>query len=89
MVKETLGASLLFWKKNKLPRCLLPRYRGNRLHVMYEISAVLTEHYNLFVDFFNSGTSCGGLRKSIFDDFTDPTTNMELRVLGLLGRALS
>ena len=56
---------------------------------MYEISAVLIEHHNLFVDFFNSGTFCEGLRKSIFDDFTAPITNMQLRVLGLLGRALS
>ena len=50
---------ITFLDNNNLPRGLLPRYRGNRLHVMYEISAVLVEHYELFVDFFNSGTSCG------------------------------
>ena len=78
-----------FLAKHNLPRCVLPRYRGNRLHVLYATSAVLVENYDLFLDFFKSGTSCGGLRRSILQDFTDETAKLELRVLGLLGNNLS
>jgi len=80
---------LSFLDKKHLPRCILPRYRGNRLHVLYAISAVLIENYCLFLDFFKTGTSCGDLRKSILQDFTDDVTIMQLRVLGLLGKTLS
>jgi len=78
-----------FLNRHNLPRCILPRYRGNRLHVLYAISAVLIEHYDLFVDFFKSEIHCGKLPSSFLQDFTDETAKMELHVLGLLGKTLS
>ena len=71
--------------KHNLPCCILPRYRGNRLHVLYHISGVLIERY----EFFKSGTPCGGMRPSILKDFTSEQAKMELQVLGFLGKMLT
>ena len=75
--------------KHNVPRCILPRYRGNRLHVLFHISGVLTERYEFFVELFTSGTPCGGLRSAILHDFTSEEAKMELQVLGLLGKLLT
>ena len=72
-----------------IPRGVLPRYRGNRLHILFHIAGKLIEYYDDFVTLLSSGTSCGGLRKAILKDFMNPTTKNELHVLGLLGKLLS
>ena len=81
---------LAFLDKSKLPRGLLPRYRGNRLHILFHISGILIQKYNLFLDFYKTGTvSCGGLRLAIYKDFNSSLAKLELCVLGLIGKLLT
>ena len=73
-----------------LPRGLLPRYRGNRLHVMFHIAGKLHEHEGFFRKLFEEATvTCGGLQASILHNFKSPVTQVELQVLGLIGKLLS
>ena len=78
-----------FLEEKNLPKMLLPRYRGNRLHIIFKISGLLIEHHDVLREFFESGTSCGGLRSSILKDFNTDQAKLELLVLGLLGKLLS
>ena len=78
-----------FLDDKKIPRGILPRYRGNRLHVLFHIAGVLVEHRKMFAELFKTGTSIGGLRSSIMIDFADETSLLELQVLGLLGKKLT
>ena len=73
-----------------LARGILPRYRGNRLHILFHICGKLFEHHNLFLNFFKNGTvSFGGLQQCILRDFDRPTAKVEMQVLGLVGKLLS
>lgn len=79
-----------FLEKSGLPKGFLPRYRGNRLHILFDISQKLVVHYETFSKFFSTGTvSCGGLQSAILKDFTSPVDVLELQVLGLIGKFLS
>ncbi|XP_041352647.1 uncharacterized protein LOC121371080 [Gigantopelta aegis] len=73
-----------------LPRGLIPRYRGNRLHIMFLICGRLFQHKDFFLKFFDEGTvSCGSLQGAIFHDFQSPVARVEIHVLGLIGKLLS
>ena len=73
-----------------LPRGLIPRYRGNRLHILFHICGKYVEHHDRFVHFLRTGTvSCGGLQTSILGDFDSDVGKDEMRVLGLIGKLLS
>lgn len=79
-----------FLEDVNLPRGLLPRYRGNRLHVLFHLCGKYIEHYELFEKFLRTGTvSCGGLLSGLHKDFTNPTAKLEIQVLGLNGKLLS
>ena len=79
-----------FLDDHKLPRRNMPRYRGNRLHILFHICGKFIEHYDLFLKFLRTGTvSCGGLQASIRSDFANETAKLRLQVLGLLGKLLS
>ena len=79
-----------FLDDHKLPRGIMPRYRGNRLHILFHICGKFIEHYDLFLKFLRTGTvSCGGLQASIRSDFANETAKLRLQVLGLLGKLLS
>ena len=80
---------VIFLESNNLPRGLLPRYRGNRLHIVFHICGLLIEHYETFLLFFQHGTSCGGLRKAIYKDFCLGVVQREMIVLGLIGKYLT
>ncbi len=56
---------------------------------MFKIAGVLVEHRDFFLDLLKSGTSCGGLRACILEDLKKDTAQMELLVLGLLGKHLT
>ena len=80
----------IFLDQHNLPRGLLPRYRGNRLHILYHTCGILIHHYPLFQNFLSTGTvSCGGLRDSLFVDFTSEMAVLQLCALGLLGKLLT
>ena len=79
-----------FLLDNNLPKGLLPRYRGNRLHSLFHLCGQLISHYHLFLTFLSSSTlSCGGLCDSLLHDMSDQTAVQELCVLALIGRLLS
>ena len=79
-----------FLDDNALPRGLIPRYRGNRLHVLFHICGIFTEHHDLLVHFIRHGAvSCGGLQAAILSDFGTATAMGEMRVLGLIGKLLT
>ena len=80
---------ILFLEKENLARGLLPRYRGNRLHVLFHICGTLHQHYLKFLDYLQKGTSCGGLRSAILKDFNSITGQVEIQVLGLIGKFLT
>ena len=74
-----------------LPKGLLPRYRGNRLHILFHISGILLQHFEFFLTFFRCGsTKCDGkFLKKVVSDFTSEVTRVELQVLGLIGKYLT
>ena len=79
-----------FLDDHNLARGIIPRYRGNRLHILFHICGKLFEHHEKFLQFFTEGTvSCGGLQASIRKDFDNPTAILEIQVLGLLGKLLT
>ena len=77
--------------KNGLPKGYLPRYRGNRLHVLFHISGKLFYKSNVFIDFLTSGSMKSGKNyfNAIAHDFKNNITKLELQVLGLLGKLLT
>lgn len=80
---------VIFLEANGLPRGLLPRYRGNRLHIFFHICGTLVQYHSLFAELFQKGTSCGGLRSSIAADFSLETAHVEMQVVGLIGKLLT
>ena len=78
-----------FLQNENLPRGILPRYRGNRLHILFRICGILIQHYEKFKTFLQKGTACGGLRNSLLNDFSSDIGHVEMQVLGLLGKLLS
>lgn len=78
-----------FLDSEGLPRGIIPRYRGNRLHVLFHIAGVLMANYHRFAEYLSNGTTQGGLRKAIRLDFATTTAHVELQVLGLLGKILT
>ena len=73
-----------------LPKGLIPRYRGTRLHILFLTCGKLVEHEDFFQKFFKEGTvSCGGLQASILHDFLYPVAKVEIQILGLIGKILS
>ena len=66
-----------FLYNEQLPYGIIPRYRGS-FHIYVTHHAVLKK-----------GTSCGGLRASILTDFVSTTAQVEMQVLGLIGKFLT
>lgn len=80
---------LIFLGNEGLPRGILPRYRGNRLHILFHICGVLVEHYLKFRSFLEQGIACGGLRSGLFHDFSSDIAHVQMQVMGLLGKLLT
>ena len=73
-----------------LAKGLLPRYRGNRLHIMLHISGKLHHHQDFFTKLFEETTvTCGGLQTAILHDVKSPVAQVEFHVLGLIEKLLS
>eukprot|EP00112_Aurelia_sp_Birch-Aquarium-sp1_P010535 Seg2246.2 transcript_id=Seg2246.2/GoldUCD/mRNA.D3Y31 product="hypothetical protein" protein_id=Seg2246.2/GoldUCD/D3Y31 len=78
-----------FLDRNNMARGILPRFRGNRLHIVFHLCGIYVQHHDKFIALFKDGTSCGGLRKSILQDFTSEIGKTEMTVLGLFGKLLT
>ena len=55
----------VFLDNQGLPRGLIPRYRENRLHVVFHTAGILVHHYDAFKKLFEEGSGCGGLLSAI------------------------
>ena len=78
-----------FLDQKNLPRGILPRYRGNRLHILFHNAGILVEHHETFKELLRTGTSLGGLRADLLKDLQSEVGVTELQVLGLLGKHLT
>ena len=79
-----------FLDENHLPKGLIPRYVGNRLHVLFLTCSLFVKHHALLLKFFStSPVTCGRLTDSLAADFSNETAKKELCVLGLLGKKLT
>ena len=70
-----------------LPKGILPRYRENRLHILFHLSGKLVGNHKFFCAFFKS---CGfnKLTEAISHDLEIALALLELKVLGLTGKLL-
>lgn len=67
----------------------MPCCRGNRLHGLFHISGILVTYHSHFSKSLLCGTNCGGLCSSILGEFIKIPAQVELQVLGLLGKLLT
>ena len=58
------------------PKGILPLYRGYLLHILFKNGGIFIEQYEVLEEFFLSGTSCGGLKSSILQDFRSHTAKL-------------
>ena len=79
----------IFLENENLKLGIVPRYRGNRLHVLFHIGGVYIQHYDLFLKYLKTGTSLNGFRAKIFHDMTSLAGKLEMQVLGLFGKLLT
>ena len=80
----------VFLHDQNLPQSLIIRYRGNRLHVLFKLAAVYVIHHKSIMLYLT--TRClqtSALKTSLTEDFSNTTTFMELKVLGVLGKMLT
>ena len=76
-----------FLDSYNLPRDFVPRYRGNRLHILFHICGKYVEQYDAVLTYMNSGTvACDGLIAAIAHDSAMATAKCEMHVLGLVGK---
>ena len=78
-----------FLYNEQLPRGIIPRYRGNRLHILFHICGIYVQYHSVLTNFLETGTLCGGLRASLLADFVTETALVEIQVLGLIGKILT
>jgi hypothetical protein len=71
----------MFLMKENLPLGLIPRYRGNRLHIFFHICGVLVEHRAAFQQLLSDKRKNAALRGSIMSDLNDEHVQLELQVL--------
>ena len=79
--------SLAALASEHLPRGFIPRYRGNRLHILFSICRKYHKKYDAILSFLQSVTvACRGLTAAIANDFASVTAKCELHVVGLFGK---
>lgn len=84
------GSFKLYCRRNNIPLSLFPRYVGNRLHIMFHISAsIYTLHESLLDLLTNSCPLQNGLKDGLLKDLQNLSLLLNLRVLGVFGRLLT
>jgi hypothetical protein len=86
MAKGDPSGFKVYLKRNGLPLSLIPRYRGNRLHILFLTSGIIIAYHNHLIEFLSSGTDCGGLRLKLKENLAHPIIHSQLQVIGLLGK---
>ncbi|XP_033122099.1 uncharacterized protein LOC117121105 [Anneissia japonica] len=75
--------------KAGLKKGFIPRYRGNRLHILFHIAGQIFMKDNFFTNLFVSGLSSVKLSSALSVVFKTKHAKIELQVLGLIGRIIS
>ncbi|XP_065648591.1 uncharacterized protein LOC136077987 [Hydra vulgaris] len=79
-----------FLDENDLPRSIIPRYRGNRLHILFPTCFIFMKHYSEFKNFLTVGTvKCKSLQAILSEAFCNKTAIKEMCVLALFGKLLT
>ena len=79
-----------FFKARGLPMKELPRYVGNRLHVLFHLAAVLFSRQADLVEYLSRYCSqTAGLRTALLSDIQCGDILQDLCILGLLGKFLT
>ena len=80
----------VFLSDCNLPQSLIICYRGNRLHILFKLAAIYIVHYEQIKLYLT--TRClhtSSLKTGLVQDFENPVTYMELKVLAVLGKLLT
>ncbi|XP_047138521.2 uncharacterized protein LOC124814655 [Hydra vulgaris] len=79
-----------FLDNNDLPRGIIPRYRGNRLHILFHTCFILIKHHSKFKQYLTVGTvKCKSLQATLRTVFCSATAIKQLCVLAVFGKLLT
>ena len=79
-----------FLDNNKLPQGIIPRYRGNRLHILFHTCFIFMKHYTAFLLYLTTGTiKCFSLLPILREAFCNATAIKQMGVLALFSKLLS
>ena len=77
-------------KNKSLNLSLLPRYRGNRLHILFKTCEILIINKKDIIDILeNSLSACGGLTTSCLKDYKEEEAQLQIQALALVGKFLT
>ena len=84
------GGFKYFMRKENLPLKTVPRYAGNRLHVMFELAGVFFVYRHKFHQYLvNYCPTTNGLRSALIKDIINEGIVSHLQILGLYGKKLA
>nr|XP_047136574.1 uncharacterized protein LOC124813491 isoform X1 [Hydra vulgaris]XP_047136575.1 uncharacterized protein LOC124813491 isoform X1 [Hydra vulgaris] len=88
--KGDLQGFVNFLDNNQLPRGIIPRYRGNRLHILFHTCFIFIKHYTAFLLYLTTGTiKCFSLLPILLEAFCNKTAIKQMGVLALFSKLLS
>ncbi|KAK0065977.1 hypothetical protein Bpfe_004774 [Biomphalaria pfeifferi] len=76
-----------FLIKNNLPKGLVPRYRGNRLHILFHICGLFIHHYTILLDFCKKLQS--RLWRITISCCDETAKKKQMCALGMVGKLLT
>ncbi|XP_074657147.1 uncharacterized protein LOC141910312 [Tubulanus polymorphus] len=84
------GGFKLFLSQNGLSTGALPRYVGNRFHVIFHLAAVVFSLRDLLVTYLETRCNVSNpLKPALLKDMKNPLILTHLRVLGIIGKLLT
>ena len=80
----------LFLKKLNLPLGLFPRYRGNRLHILFHNAGIIIQYLEQLKEYLATTlVRCGNFVSCLLNDLSMEEAINQLCVLGLIGKLFS
>jgi hypothetical protein len=80
----------LFLEKEGLGKGLIPRYRGNRLHIFFELCLIYFQYKDKFLDYLeNRCLNNTSLKTGLIKDFKNPVIVSQLQTLAAIGILLT
>lgn len=84
-----INAMKSFFKQEGFPVSLIPRFRGNRLHIIFHLGAIYFTYYEKFKTFLQGLSGTNETLVKLKRLFQEETAIVELQVLGIMGKMLS